>query len=99
MTTFELWYGAFKGAYADENTRRLRLLLGGGVEVAAFGAEDAEAAGALRAQLERAGTPIGPYDLLIAAHARRLWATLVTANVGEFSRVPGLTVENWSLPE
>lgn len=51
--------------------------------------------GALRAQLKRKGTPIGPNDMLIAAHALSLDATLVTANIGEFSRVPGLKVENW----
>ena len=49
----------------------------------------------IRDTLERAGTPIGPNDLLIAAHARSLGLTLVTDNVHEFSRVPGLLVENW----
>jgi tRNA(fMet)-specific endonuclease VapC len=49
----------------------------------------------IRNMLERAGTPIGPNDLLIAAHARALGLTLVTDNVREFSRVPGLVVENW----
>ncbi len=51
--------------------------------------------GALRAELRRKGTPIGPNDMLIAAHALSLDAILVTANVGEFSRVSGLKVENW----
>lgn len=49
----------------------------------------------MRAYLERAGTPIGPYDLLIAAHALALDLTLVTDNIREFSRVPNLRVENW----
>ena len=49
----------------------------------------------IRAALERAGTPIGPNDLLIAAQARALGLTLVTGNVREFSRVPGLLVDNW----
>ena len=49
----------------------------------------------LRAHLERAGTPIGPHDLLIAAHALALDLTLVTDNLREFSRVPDLRVENW----
>lgn len=49
----------------------------------------------IRNTLESAGTPIGPNDLLIAAHARALGLTLVTDNLGEFSRVPGLVVENW----
>ena len=49
----------------------------------------------IRVRLERLGTPIGPYDLLIAAHAVSLDLPLVTANVREFSRVAGLRVENW----
>ncbi len=49
----------------------------------------------IRLTLERAGTPIGPNDLLIASHARALDATLVTANTGEFERVPGLWVVDW----
>ncbi len=51
--------------------------------------------GRIRAELEAAGTPIGPNDMLIAAHALALKAVLVTANTGEFSRVRGLQVENW----
>lgn len=51
--------------------------------------------GAIRATLEAAGTPIGGNDMLIAAHARALGATLVTANTREFKRVPGVKVENW----
>lgn len=49
----------------------------------------------IRAALENAGTPIGANDTLIAAHAAFLGLTLVTANVAEFARVPGLTVKNW----
>jgi tRNA(fMet)-specific endonuclease VapC len=52
--------------------------------------------GHVRAALTRAGTPIGPLDTLIAAHAVTLDATLVTANVNEFQRVAGLRVEDWS---
>jgi tRNA(fMet)-specific endonuclease VapC len=51
--------------------------------------------GRIRSRLERLGTPIGPNDLWIAAHALALDLTLVTGNVREFSRVPGLRVENW----
>lgn len=49
----------------------------------------------IRAHLERRGTPIGPNDLLIAAQCRALDLCLITANVGEFARVPGLDIENW----
>ena len=54
-----------------------------------------EVYGEVRAVLERAGTPIGANDLLIAAHALALDCTLITANEREFARVPGLRVENW----
>lgn len=52
----------------------------------------------IRATLERAGTPIGSHDMLIAAHARSRALTLVTHNLREFQRVPGLTVEDWLAP-
>ncbi len=52
--------------------------------------------GAIRGQLEMAGTPIGPNDLWIAAHARALGIPVVTNNTGEFARVSGLTVEDWT---
>ena len=51
--------------------------------------------GEVRQQLTRRGTPIGPNDLLIASHALAVDLTVVTANAGEFSRVPGLKIENW----
>ncbi len=51
--------------------------------------------GSIRAALEAAGRPIGPNDLLIGAHARALGATVVTGNIDEFRRIPGLSVENW----
>ena len=54
-------------------------------------------AGRARAQLAAAGAPIGPYDVLIAGHARSLGLVVVTNNEREFARVPGLEVENWLL--
>lgn len=63
--------------------------------VLAFDAPADAAYAHIRSVLERAGTPIGGNDLLIAAHALALDCTLVTDNVAEFSRVPGLGVENW----
>ncbi len=53
----------------------------------------------VRVALEKMGQPIGHNDLLIAAHARALGLTLVTDNLREFSRVPGLAVENWLAPD
>jgi tRNA(fMet)-specific endonuclease VapC len=61
-----------------------------------FEPEDAEEAGDIRAGLERAATPIGPYDVLIAAQARRRDALLVTTNTREFTRVPGLKTADWA---
>ncbi|MGZ8781742.1 MAG: PIN domain-containing protein, partial [Thermoanaerobaculia bacterium] len=64
--------------------------------IADFTSDDAVAYARLRARLERAGTPIGPLDTLIAAQALARKLTLVSNNVGEFSRVNGLAIENWA---
>lgn len=98
VVLLELWYGVARSSRRAANTERLRSFLSGAVTVLPFEEEDAAIAGALRAELERAGTPIGPYDLLIAAQALRSGATLVTANVAEFRRVRGLLWEDWTLP-
>jgi tRNA(fMet)-specific endonuclease VapC len=96
IVLYELWYGVARSARRRENAERLRVFLSGGIEVSAFDEEDAKTAGELRATLEGAGTPIGPYDLLIAAQALRTGATLVTANAAEFTRVPGLQWQDWT---
>ncbi len=62
-----------------------------------FGTAAAGHAAKIRAYLEAQGTPIGPYDTLLAGHALSLSLIVVTANVKEFNRVPGLTVENWQV--
>jgi tRNA(fMet)-specific endonuclease VapC len=90
----ELVYGALKSARPAENLNRLR----GIVERFAslpFDDAAAEAYGAIRTRLERAGTPIGPNDLLIAAIALSRGLTVVTHNTGEFQRVEGLLWEDW----
>jgi tRNA(fMet)-specific endonuclease VapC len=97
IVLFELWYGAVKSTRPDYNIRRIADFLAGPVEVLPFESEDAEEAGEIRATLERGGSPIGPYDLLIAAQARRRNALLVTANGREFERVPGLRFEDWAI--
>jgi tRNA(fMet)-specific endonuclease VapC len=96
VVLYELWYGVACSVRRQENAERLRVFLSGGIAVSAFGEEDAMTAGELRAALEVAGTPIGPYDLLIAAQAVRGGATLVTANVAEFARVPSLQWQDWT---
>jgi tRNA(fMet)-specific endonuclease VapC len=69
------------------------------LEILPLGSEVAERYAHIRTALERLGTPIGPNDTLIAAHALALDCTLVTGNEGEFRRVPGLRVENWLTQE
>ena len=95
LVLFELWYGVARSARRRENAERLRIFLSGDVGVLPFEEEDAVIAGELRASLEAAGTPIGAYDVLIAAQALRTGSTLVTANVSEFSRVRGLAWQDW----
>ena len=95
IALFEMRYGFAKSDRRAVNERLLERFLGLGVGVLPFDAEDAAHAGDIRAYLESKGTPIGPYDFLIAAQARRRGATLVTANGREFARVPGLMVTDW----
>ena len=96
IVLFELRYGVAKSTRPKENAERLETFLSGPIEVIDFTVEDAEHAGVIRAALETAGTPIGAYDLLIAAQAKRLSATLVTANSDEFSRVKALRLQDWA---
>jgi tRNA(fMet)-specific endonuclease VapC len=96
VVMFELWYGVAKSSHVPENTERLRVLLSGDLDPLEFDDEDARSAGATRAALEKAGTPIGAYDVLIAGQALRRGLTVVTANTSEFSRVAGLSWEDWT---
>jgi tRNA(fMet)-specific endonuclease VapC len=99
IVLFELRYGAAKSARPERNAQRIADFLSGPIEVLPFDPADAEEAGEIRAALERAGTPIGPYDILVAAQARRRDGLLVTANEREFARVPRLKFEDWAMPE
>jgi tRNA(fMet)-specific endonuclease VapC len=98
VVLFELHYGVARSQQQRANTERLRVFLSGQIAILPFEAADAAIAGILRARLEAAGTPIGPYDLLIAAQGLRTGMTVVTANIGEFARVPDLRIEDWSIP-
>lgn len=89
----ELRYGCAKSGSARLRKAVTDLL--GEIEVLPFEPPADADYGETRAMLEAAGTPIGGNDMLIAAHARTLGATLVTANTREFKRVPGVKVENW----
>ena len=90
----ELWFGACNSQRVAENQARLRDLA---TQVRSLSFDDraAEHCGEVRALLARSGQPIGPYDLQIAAIARAAGLCVVTRNESEFSRVPGLAVENW----
>jgi len=94
ITLFELWFGVVKSARPAENAGQIDAFLPT-IRLLEFDEDDARVAAQLRLQLTRAGTPIGSYDLLIAAQALRHGLTLVTANTREFSRVPDLRWENW----
>lgn len=96
IVVHELYFGALKSSRRRENLAKLELFLASGISVLSFESEDARAAGEIRALLTAKGTPIGPYDVLIAGQALRHGATLVTANARELRRVPGLKVVDWT---
>ena len=96
IVLFEMRYGIAKSVRHQDNTERLATFLQLPIPVLPFEPDDAEEAADIRAALERSGTPIGPYDVLIAAQARRRGAVLVTANRREFTRVPRLKTEDWA---
>jgi len=94
VSLLELVYGAEKSAAPDRNLRDIEGLTAR-MDVLPFDAAAATHAGRIRAELARAGTPIGPHDQMIAGHARGLGLTLVSNNLREFERVQGLLMENW----
>ncbi len=94
ITFAELQYGARKSADPERDLQKLEETLVP-LEIVEFGAGASIQYGRIRTDLERAGRPIGPMDMLIAAQALDLAVPLVTNNGREFSRVPGLRVENW----
>jgi tRNA(fMet)-specific endonuclease VapC len=95
ITAAELSYGAAKSRRPGDARAAVDELLAA-FALVGFDAPAVEAYGALRADLERRGKPIGPLDMLIAAHAVSQGSILVTNNVREFKRVSGLHVEDWS---
>lgn len=95
ITVAELRYGVEKSQHTKQNQAALDLFLSP-LEIVEFGPSTAHHYGQIRANLERSGTPIGAYDLLIAGHAQSLGITLVTHHTREFNRVANLRVENWT---
>ena len=94
ITYAELMYGVEKSQAVDKNRIAMSLFLSP-ITILKFSDRAAEEYGQIRAELERKGTPIGPMDMLIAAHAKAEKLILVTNNVREFERVQNLKIENW----
>lgn len=94
VTQMELIYGAEKSLFPTKNLKTVEGFLAR-LDVKGFDSAAAAHTGQIRAELAKAGRPIGPYDQMIAGHARSLGLIVVTNNVGEFSRVSGIRVENW----
>jgi tRNA(fMet)-specific endonuclease VapC len=98
ISWYELEYGRLRSPDLVRTAARLALLRAVFPDVQPFGEREASRAASVRAYLEALkpnALPVGPYDVLLAGHALELGAVLVTANVREFLRVPGLTIENW----
>ena len=96
IVAHELWYGAYRSQKVAFNLETLRLLFAD-LPILDIDPEDARVAGEIRADLARQGTPIGPYDVLIAGQAKARDLTLVTNNMVEFRRVTGLMHEDWTI--
>ena len=97
IVAHELWYGVAKSELVAQNARALTAFLGSEVTVLDYSTQDAQAAGEIRATLERQGQRIGEYETLIAGQAYARNLILVTANTREFGRVKGLVVEDWTV--
>jgi tRNA(fMet)-specific endonuclease VapC len=95
IVAHELYFGAYKSARVAQNLEMVRLFIRD-VPVLDYNERDAMCAGEVRALLAAQGTAIGPYDVLIAGQAKARGLTIVTNNVGEFGRVKGLRVEDWT---
>lgn len=94
VALYELEYGTLRSGNAEARRRELRRIVSV-LEVLPFDRKAAERAASIRIDLERRGENIGPHDLLIAGTALASGCTLITHNTAEFSRVPGLTIEDW----
>jgi tRNA(fMet)-specific endonuclease VapC len=94
VTLMELIYGAEKSDFPERNLASIEGFAAR-LEVLKYDADAAAHTGQLRAEQAKSGKPIGPYDQMIAAHARSKGLILVTNNLREFERVPGLRVEGW----
>jgi len=95
VTLMELLYGAEKSSDPARNISNIETFAAR-LDVLSYDPAAAHHTGQIRAELAKSGQPVGPYDQMIAGHARSLGLILVTNNVREFKRVSGLRIENWA---
>ena len=95
ITLSELEYGVMKSAKPEQNRMALAQFIAP-IETPSYDDAAAQHYGEIRAYLERQGTPIGSFDMLIAAHALSLKSILITNNETEYKRVSNLKIENWT---
>ena len=96
ITLFELEYGAAKSKWGDKTREKLAMFLSP-FTILPFDSEDASCAGQIRGYLSQQGLVIEPYDYQIAGQGLAKNMTVITHNTGEFSRVPGLKIEDWTI--
>ena len=96
VTIAELEYGVSKSQFREKNRHALLDFCSDFTNIIDFTTEDTETYGMIRAYLENKGMPIGPFDTQIAAQGLARNLTVVTNNIREFSRIPGLKVEDWT---
>ena len=94
VTVMELEYGASKSKWGERSRESMRAFLAA-FDTLPFTTDDAKICGMLRAELTALGTPIGAYDIMIASQGISHGLTVVTHNISEFQRVPGILVEDW----
>lgn len=94
ITVFELEYGAAKSNWGEKTRHKMAMFLAP-FDIIPFTPEDAIIAGRIRGYLEHQGTPIGPYDIQIAAQGLSKGITVITHNMDEFKRIPNLKLEDW----
>ena len=96
ITVAEMEYGASKSQYREKNRQAMLNFFSSFGNILDFTTDDTEAYGIIRAYLEKIGKTIGPYDMQIAAQGLSRKLTVITNNYDEFSRIPGLKVEDWT---
>ncbi len=95
VTLMELYYGAFKSQKVESNIAKVRKIENS-IEIISINKDQVELFGMLKVKLEKAGTPLDDFDLILAATALSHNLILVTNNERHFSRIEGLQIENWS---